>query len=203
MSERALTTGEMALAKRVFKDSLDYGKIKIHNEKYKFFQPNESGMTPAGEIYIAGTQTYQADYSLARVRLRAFFIHEMTHVWQYQLNILNPVTAAIGESILNIFDYDKAYNYELIPTKDLLKYRIEQQAQIVEDYYLWHLEAVPPARKRATNSGSSSSYVPIYLQVLAGFLSNPGYARHITVRNRETYGPPSSRHVTCTRVLAP
>lgn len=37
MSERALITGEINLAKRVFKDSLDYTKVKIHNKKYKPF----------------------------------------------------------------------------------------------------------------------------------------------------------------------
>ena len=88
MSERALTPGETALAKRLFKDSLDYTKVKIHNKKYVFVQPDNSGMTPNGEIYVSGSETYKNDYAKEVSRLRGFFIHEMAHVWQYQLNIL-------------------------------------------------------------------------------------------------------------------
>ena len=64
MSERALTAGEIALAKRMFKDSIDYSTVKIHNEKYLPVQPDESGMTPNGEIYAAGARTYSNDYAL-------------------------------------------------------------------------------------------------------------------------------------------
>lgn len=203
MSGRTLTPGEISLAQRVFKDSLDYGKVKIHNQKYLPFQPDESGMTPNGEIYVSGSRTYENDYSLVKVGLKSFFIHEMAHVWQYQLKVLSPVAAAIKESILNFFDYDKAYEYELMAGKDLLSYRIEQQAQIIEDFYLWYTEAVPPTRNRVKNPGPPSSYLPLYPQVLANFLANPAYARHITVCNRDTYGPPGARGMTCTRQLAP
>lgn len=99
--------------------------------------------------------------------------------------------------------YDKAYEYELLAGKDLLSYRIEQQAQIIEDFYLWYMEAVPPTRNRVKNPGPPSSYLPLYPQVLANFLANPAYARHITVCNRDTYGPPGTRGMTCTRQLAP
>lgn len=125
MNGRALTSGEIALAKRVFKDSINYTKVKIHNKKYVVVQPYNSGMTPNGEIYISGSEIYKNDYAMESIRLRGFFIHEMVHVWQYQLNILNPVSAAIAESILNFFDYSKAYEYELVGGKDLLQYRIE------------------------------------------------------------------------------
>lgn len=203
MGERTLTAGEIDLAKRVFKDSIEYNKVKIHNEKYAFFQPDESGMTPNGEIYVHGAGTYAKDYSSVDVGLRGFYIHEMVHVWQFQLDILSPIGAAIAESIRNLFDYSRAYEYELVAGKDLLDYRIEQQAQIIEDYYLWYLEATKPARKRIKNSGDPSSYLPLYSQVLARFLNKPGYARHVTVCNRDTYGPPGSRSMTCTRRLAP
>jgi hypothetical protein len=203
MSERALTAGEIDLAKRIFKDSIDYSTVKIHNEKYVFFQPDESGMTPNGEIYVSGSETYKNDYAIEIPRLRGFFIHEMVHVWQYQLNILSLVGAATNERILNVFDYAKAHKYELAPMKDLLKYRIEQQAQIIEDYYLQQIEAAILTTKHLQNSGGPGVTMPLYFQVLGNFLSNPGYARHVTVCNRDTYGPPGSRGVTCTRRLAP
>lgn len=201
MSARELTAGEISLAKRVFKDSIDYSKVKIHNEKYIFVQPEHSGMTPNGEIYISGSVIYSKDYSVENYRLRSFFIHEMAHVWQYQLNILRPVSAAIAESIRHGFDYAKAYDYELMAGKDLLKYRIEQQAQIIQDYYLWQVEATAPRTAHMKNSGGPAEYMPLYFQVLANFLADPSYARHVTVCNRDTVGPPGSRGFTCTRQL--
>lgn len=203
MSGRALTSGEIVLAKRVFKDSIDYTTVKIHNKKYVIVQPNNSGMTPNGEIYVSGSKIYKNDYAMEPTRLRGFFIHEMAHVWQYQLNILNLVSAAIAESILNFFDYNKAYDYELVGGKDLLQYRIEQQAQIIEDYYLRHLEAVTPVTDHMKNSGGPTVYMPLYFQVLASFIANPGYARDVPVCNRDTYGPPGSRGITCTRQVTP
>ena len=87
MSSRNLTTGEIALAKKIFKGSIAYERVRIHDEAYVFFQPNNSGMTPNGEIYVTGG--CPADYSTAESHFRAFFIHEMTHVWQFQLDVLN------------------------------------------------------------------------------------------------------------------
>lgn len=159
-------------------------------------------MTPNGEIYISGS-IYKNDYAIEAPKFRGLFIHEMAHVWQFQLNILSLVGAAINERILNVFDYAKAYKYELVAGKDLLQYRIEQQAQIIEDYYLQQVAGVILIPKHIQNSGGPGVYIPLYFQVLSHFLNNPGYARHVTVCNRDTYGPPGSRGVTCTRQLVP
>lgn len=43
--------------------------------------------------------------------------------------------------------------------------------------------------------------MPLYFRVLGHFLNNPGYARHVMVCNRDTYGPPGARGYTCTRQL--
>jgi len=198
MAERKLTSGETALAKKVFKASIDYSKVKIHNEKYAFFQPNNSGMTPNGEIYIAGV--YRKDYSLQSSAMQGFFIHEMVHVWQYQLKILNPITAAIGESVIHFFDYSKAYEYSLDGTRDILEYNIEQQAAIIEDYFRIFQTGLLPIPGRVKNTGALSSYKPLYLQVLAKFIKKPEYAKHEIVCKRSTVGHPSSRHTICRRV---
>lgn len=176
MSERPLTPGEIALARRVFKDSIDYGKVKIHKGRYIVGQPDNSGITPNGEIYVVGAQTYFDDYSVATVYQRSFFIHEMAHVWQYQLKVLKPIAAAIGEFFRHRFDYAKAYDYELVPGKDLLKYRIEQQAQIIQDYYLLHVEGTAPSSHHIKNSGDAAECLPLYCQVLANFRTNSAYA---------------------------
>ena len=107
MASRIMTTGEIKLASQIFKTSIDYSKVIIHDKKYIFFQPENSGMTPNGEIYMNGS--YSKDYSKLNGRGKGFLIHELVHVWQYQLNILNPITAAISENFAHVFDYSRAY----------------------------------------------------------------------------------------------
>jgi Hint domain len=179
MGERTLTSGEIKLAKTVYKKALKYSKIRIHDESYIFFQPDNSGMTPNGEIYMSGS-AYHADYSKEGKHTRAFFIHEMAHVWQYQCNVLSPIWSAIGETIHHLGNYSKAYQYTLDASKDLLDYGIEQQASILEDYYL-------SIAGGGGSSGSPSGGKPkTKMQaVLKKFLQNPAYPRALARKRAE------------------
>lgn len=131
---RNLTDGEIVLARDVFSDSIRYERVKIHRGKYFFTQPKNSGMTPNGEIYVSGAP-YRKDYSSANTNFQAFFIHEMTHVWQYQNKILHVKLAAVLGQIRFLGNYRKMYEYTLEAGKNLTEYDIEQQAAIVEDYF--------------------------------------------------------------------
>lgn len=178
MASRPLTQGEISLARQVFKTSITYPLVLIHNEPYAFFQPNRSGMTPNGEIYIKGKNIYSNDYSKTIPQLKAFYIHEMVHVWQYQNKILRPISAAISESISNGFDYQKAYEYELDSTFDLTDYKIEQQAAIIEDYYWYCIIKIPSPHARIKNKITNYAKTIELKTVLQNFLQNPGYARN-------------------------
>lgn len=131
---RSLTTGEIVLARQVFGDSINYESVKIHDGAFIFFQPKRSGMTPNGEIYIR--DCFSADYSQGDASDRSFFIHEMTHVWQYQNKVLNPITEAIKLNLKHKFNYSAAYDFKLDDKKYLTDYNMEQQASIVAEYYL-------------------------------------------------------------------
>lgn len=138
---RKLTAGEIELARAIFDDSIKYRKVKIHHGKYFFAQPAGSGMTPNGEIYVADNAKrsnflYKKDYSIESVGLKAFFIHEMAHVWQYQNKILRVKTAAFFGQIRHFGRYGKMYQYTLDADKKLIDYGIEQQAAIIEDYFV-------------------------------------------------------------------
>ena len=179
---RSLTVSEIALAKQLFKNSIDYNKVKIHHEKAAFFQPSNSGMTPNGQIYIDGNVI--ADYGMSPSNdEKAFFLHEITHVWQKQNAILNPIISAIGNSLLHFGDYNKAYFYTLDPKWDLLEYRMEQQAQIIEDYARIVLFGVNPRRSSPSkffleNAGlTHQSRLKLYQDVLHNFLNNPSYPK--------------------------
>ena len=177
---RSLTSGEITLAKKVFVNSIDYSKVKIHHEKAVFFQPSRSGMTPNGEIYIDGTTV--RDYSVATIDHKSFFIHEMTHVWQKQNGILNPILSALGNSIRHFFNYNSAYFYMLDSSNDLLDYRMEQQAQIVEDYVRIDLFGANPIVRSGTTYLENTGLNPavrktLYKDVLKKFLINPAYSK--------------------------
>ena len=194
---RALTLAEIALAKKVFGASIDYTTVKVYDRKYMPLQPNHSGMTPNGKIYVAGV--YRSDYCSALPDLQGFFIHEMVHVYQYQLKILKPILAAIGESFKHGFNYNKAYQYTLDAKKGLLDYDIEQQAQIIEDYFrIYHLH-LPPIPGFLQNTLIDSKTQRLFHKVLAKFLANPNYARHEKVCKRVGGGRHS--RLVCKRVL--
>src|SRR6185312_5177574 len=131
---RPLTSGEIALARKTFGNSIDYTTVKIHNHPFMPLQPQESGMTPNGEIYIRGC--YSKDYAAEDISLRGFFLHEMTHVWQYQNKILHPVLAAAELNLKHKFNYAASYDFLLDSKKDFINYGMEQQAAIIQQYYL-------------------------------------------------------------------
>jgi len=171
MSGRKLTELEIQLARKVFGNSIRYTEVKIFNEKYAFFQPDNSGMTPNGNIYIHGNNI--EDYGVATVHpdSKSFFIHEMVHVWQKHNGVLNPIMSAIGNSIRHGFNYGEAYKYTLETNKELSNYRMEQQAQIIEDYTrITHLNSTPKPG-RLQNKETGEALKKLYDSVLQKFNS--------------------------------
>lgn len=89
-TKRKLTAGEIKMCSLIFQDAIDYAKVWIHVGGYL---QNKTGnaMTPAGEIYLPKKDYLEnKDFNVFRAEAKHWFIHEMTHVWQYQLG------AAVG-----------------------------------------------------------------------------------------------------------
>ncbi|MNF54700.1 hypothetical protein D3C84_361360 [compost metagenome] len=81
--KRSLTSGEIAMASVVFKDAVDYSKVKVHHGGWwVFFGFQNTAVTPNGEMYFPeSTQYYRDDFSNSfDDRDKALFMHEMTHV---------------------------------------------------------------------------------------------------------------------------
>ena len=176
MDGRDLTYNEARLASEIFQFSVEYSRVKIHAHKHRFFQPRNSGMTPDGQIYTHGIAVSQ-DYALDSPDLQSFFVHEMVHVWQKQNGVLNPVWSAIGNSLRHGFMYSRAYNYNLASGADLLDYRIEQQAQIVEDFFRIKVLKIGPKGSHLQNEETGDELDKLFVSVLGKFLKNPEYAR--------------------------
>ena len=172
---RGLTRNERALAETVFQNALDYQRIRIHDEKYIFFQATNVLMTPNGNIYAPGAM-YRKDYAAETLNYRELFVHELAHVWQYQTGVLNPRVSGLYEFVRNGFSYHQAYRYVLENGRDLTDYGMEQQAAIIADYFLVVISGEGFGRHNA-NTESSEQKRELLTEVLANFIADPGYAR--------------------------
>ncbi|MEO1921070.1 MAG: vgr related protein [Sphingomonadaceae bacterium] len=123
--ERALTPGEVELARSVFGSAVDYGKVRIRRRKFMPFQPKKVTMAPRGHLHFHPLgEAYCDDFSSVPLLRQGLFIHEMTHVWQ---------TQARGDWYLILHRHPFCrYDYALKPGQPLHRYGIEQQAEIVK-----------------------------------------------------------------------
>ncbi len=124
---RPLTAAEAALATSVFGDALDPAWVSVRRRKWFWLQPRHITMAPDGHIWCHPEGTaWQPCFAAHGLLVQAFFIHEMTHVWQHQSGI---------NLILRRLPFAR-YRYDLTPGKPFGAYGIEQQACIVADAYL-------------------------------------------------------------------
>ncbi|HCF3585963.1 TPA: DUF2345 domain-containing protein, partial [Pseudomonas aeruginosa] len=131
---RALSEGEISLAKGVFGDSIDYSTVRLRNEDYVPWQGKDYVMAPNGHIYFGEELRGVADWSLESLQRQGLFIHEMTHVWQHQHGVNVLLVGAYQQA--RQFLLGDQYAYRLEPGKTLKDYNIEQQGDIVRDYFL-------------------------------------------------------------------
>ncbi|WP_448660087.1 vgr related protein [Sphingomonas sp. CJ99] len=124
---RPLTPDEIALARTVFGDALNYDAARVANRKWAFFQPRRVTMAPVGTIHFHPKGgLYCDDFGCAAPHLQGLFIHELVHVWQHQQGIFLP---------LRRHPFCR-YDYALKPGWRLDRYGIEQQAEIVRHVFL-------------------------------------------------------------------
>lgn len=172
---RKLTNGEIQLAQRLYRNSIDYYRIEIHD----YPSPTQFGVpmqTPNDRDIYTYTRPSQSDtvfkqdYSLEPVGSisRYDFIHELAHIWQNQNGVLVQKIAVIFENIRTGFNYQNAYPYDLDASKDLLDYSMEQQAAILEDYFRI-LDGTVTRHIKPNND------VALFKKILGKFLKNPRY----------------------------
>lgn len=127
--ERGLTEGEVALAKSVFGDAVDTGKVRLKRRRWFPFQPRSVLMAPNGHIHFhPQSPSWCEDFSVQPLELQGLFIHEMTHVWQAQTR---------GQWYLPLMRHPLCrYGYSLKTGWPLERYGIEQQAEIIRHAFL-------------------------------------------------------------------
>lgn len=123
--ERPLTDGEIALARSVFGEEIDYANVTIRRRKWFPFQPRTVTMAPRGHLHFHPlSDAYCDDFATVDLMRQGLFIHEMTHVWQTQ-------THDSWYLVTHRMPWAR-YDYSLKPGWPLARYGIEQQAEIVK-----------------------------------------------------------------------
>lgn len=173
VKSRPLTAGEVAMTRLIFKDSIDYSKVRVHNEEYLPFglQFNDTAMTPNGSMYF-NQDHYVQDFSTVKDNpgAKMWFMHEMTHVWQYQLGY-SVTWQGFWTGITGGYFRDRAYKINPTDHKDspdknksFSDFNLEQQAKIIEQYY---------GAKYLSATLYDDLYLPFHERVLQEFLRSP------------------------------
>ena len=120
--QRGLTTAEMALAFSVFGTQLNMAQVQLLACRWIL---RGYAISPNGHVYFH-PDDWREDFALADLNIQSWLIHELVHVWQVQQGM-----AVVRRAVL-----DRRYQYKLRQGKPFLAYGIEQQAQMVQDYFV-------------------------------------------------------------------
>ncbi len=162
---RPLSAGETDMARSVFQDAIDCTRVRVVCGSFLPFhlQDQNTAMTPRGSLYFMAPQ-YRDDFSRENASGKLFFIHEMVHVWQWQLGY-NCLWHGLLLALLGGYWRQRAYRYDSsVRGTTLASYNMEQQAELVSHYF------------GATELGlaSMTARLPFLREVLGGFLQSPG-----------------------------
>lgn len=153
---RTLTDGERAFLAPLFRDAVDYDAVRVVRGRAFALQGARTLVTLGSAIY-APDAVYCDDFAATAIERRAVLVHEVAHVWQASVGI-NVIAGAVRAFFAAGGRYTRAYRYHLLPGRDLTDYGIEQQASILEHYFL----AAPREQPR-------------FARVLRRFLADPRY----------------------------
>ena len=125
MSRRALTPGEIALARSVFGGAIGLKAVRVLSAPWPFLRAFVPGRWFGRDWIVWPANQVPADASKASLGVQALLVHELVHVWQAQQGV-NLLTAKMQAG-----DSAASYRYPLdCPSWDILN--IEQQASLIE-----------------------------------------------------------------------
>ena len=150
----------------MFGSSIDYGAVKLHNHGYWMlfgFQPDDTATAPNGQIYMPA-DLFSPDFSGEPDERKRLLVHEMTHVWQYQLGYPVKRVRAPRPGM--------SYRYALAAGKQFCDYNMEAQGNILADYYLLKF-ANAQLSMYEMRYRRHQNVLPLYEGTLARFLAHP------------------------------
>ena len=119
---RKLTAAEIALARTIFGEDINLDNVQL---KTAWWVLKNYAVSPNGNIYFH-RDNWITDFTQESLSKQGWLIHELTHVWQLQQGL-----KVVRGALMN-----RRYQYELITGKPFFDYGIEQQARMVQDYFI-------------------------------------------------------------------
>ena len=126
---RVLTEPERELIAAMFGVAIDPTPVTVRQSRWWPFQPCGTVMAPMGHLHFHPADPgYRDCFGCSDARRQAFFLHEMTHVWQSQHR---------GRWYLPLMRHPFCrYAYDFVPGRRFVDYGLEQQAEIVRHVHL-------------------------------------------------------------------
>ncbi|UXY11941.1 type IV secretion protein Rhs [Kosakonia sp. ML.JS2a] len=167
---RLMTPGEIAMARRVYGDSIVYSRVWVHCDSYFPFGLQKPGfaMAPNGELWFR-KELYKDDFSVSDVYVqdKHTFIHELGHVWQHQ--------HGQWVRMRGLFSWAANYYYRL-DKETLTDYPLEQQASILADYWLilvygmaeWQYQQQPNQQGKYRGEDDVRDIPRLYQKIVTG-----------------------------------
>lgn len=135
MASRSLMQWEKSMALHVFQNTVPYDKVMISDGIGAGGRPYtvpDIG-SPGKYIIHMGPQAVPGvDALKLSMEHKATLIHELTHVWQGHNGGIGYVLGSLWSQAKH---QNMAYWYSPVQWKDWGDYNVEQQAQIVEDWF--------------------------------------------------------------------
>ena len=141
---RALSMREVALVRNIFQSSMNYGPIRVA----------DTAVGAQGRPYTFGYTIRVPGGGAISDRTLA---HECTHVWQYQTQGTRYLSNSAFHQIMD----RSAYNVVLVPGQAFSRYTAENQAVIIEAYYVDSLRSPTAPGTVTTYDPSVSADVPV------------------------------------------
>jgi hypothetical protein len=168
---RPLTAGEIDCCRSLFGDAVAVDAVRVHARGWFPFglQLRATAMAPDGHVWFR-PEDCCADFSQAPTWRLLWFMHEMVHVWQWQLGY--PV---LWRGALRV---GLSYRYELAPQRRLGDYNMEAQGDLLADWFALH-RLQRPASMRQTRYAADE---PLFRAVLQDFLRDPSHPANLPRR---------------------
>jgi hypothetical protein len=202
---RNLTDGEQKLCDEVFKWTIvDSWNIQVVRRPRTM---HFGGFTPYARINMDG-DSYLADYIGEDIRKPAdpyaahHFLHELAHSWQHLTGMammhLSRLSTKHGKAVRvadgkpmrpqgmkrkdwNKIKFNSIYSYDVNYAADLLDFTLEQQCEIIADYYALKLHWMTAAPAKAF--GHPTPTLVQLEKVLGAFLADRNYPRYVNPHN--------------------
>ena len=161
--KRNLTAGEIALAQVMFQQAIDYAAVSLVFDSW-WQKRSKTALAPNGNVYFPAHARCE-DFSVAAPHMQVWFMHEMTHVWQYQRGF-SVLKSGVVLTCVGGYRHARAYQYLQAACSQIKPFHLlnmEQQAEVVAHYF-----AAKHLRFK-----QYQSRLPLLEQCLQPFLAHP------------------------------